>query len=83
MKAEVWKDCCLVAKSCLTLSDPVESSLPASSVLEIYWAGTLEWVAISFSHGRRNLVSRRDLPMSPALAGGFFTTESVGKPWKV
>ena len=43
--------CCLVAKSCQTLCDPVDCSLPGSSVHEIPQIRTLEWVAISFSTG--------------------------------
>ena len=39
-----------VAQSCLTLSDPVDCSLPGSAVHGILQARTLEWVAISFSN---------------------------------
>ena len=38
-----------VAQSCLTLSDPMDCSLPGSSVHGIFQARTLEWVAIAFS----------------------------------
>ena len=38
-----------VAQSCPTLSDPMDSSLPGSSVLGIFQAGVLEWGAIAFS----------------------------------
>ena len=38
-----------VAQSCPTLCDPVDCSLPDSSVHEILQARILEWVAISFS----------------------------------
>ena len=38
-----------VAKSCLTLSDPMDYSLPSSSVHGIFQAGVLEWGAIAFS----------------------------------
>ena len=68
------------AKSHLTLGDPVDSSQPGSSVHGISQARILEWVAISFSRGSSK---PRDLthvswvfPVSPALAGGFFITES-------
>ena len=37
-------------QSCPTLCDPVDGSLPGSSVLGILQARTLEWVAISFSN---------------------------------
>jgi len=40
-----------VAQSCLTLCDPVDCSLPGSSIHGILQARILEWVAISFSRG--------------------------------
>ena len=43
--------CCLVAKSCLTLWDPIDCSPPGSSVHGISQARILEWVAISFFRG--------------------------------
>ena len=39
IKKKLWF-CCLVAKSCLTLCNPVEPSLPGSSVRGIFWAST-------------------------------------------
>ena len=38
-----------VAKSCPTLSDPMDCSLPGSSVHGIFQARVLEWDAIAFS----------------------------------
>ena len=38
-----------VTQSCPTLCNPVDCSLPGSSVHGIFQAGILEWVAISFS----------------------------------
>ena len=38
-----------VAQSCLTLSDPMDCSLPGSSLHGIFQARVLEWVAIAFS----------------------------------
>ena len=38
-----------VAQSCLTLFNPIDCSLPRSSVHGIFQATVLEWVAISFS----------------------------------
>ena len=38
-----------VAQSCLTLGDPMDCSLPDSSVHGIFQAIVLEWIAISFS----------------------------------
>ena len=40
-----------VAQLCLTLGDPLDCSLPGSSVHGILQARILEWVAISFSRG--------------------------------
>ena len=40
-----------VAQSCPTLCDPVDCSLPGSSVQWIFQAIVLEWIAISFSRG--------------------------------
>ena len=38
-----------VAQSCPTLSDPMDCSLPGSSVHGIFQATVLEWGAIAFS----------------------------------
>ena len=38
-----------VAQSCLTLRDPMDCSLPGSSVHGIFRARVLEWVAVAFS----------------------------------
>ena len=38
-----------VAQLCPTLSDPMDRSLPGSSVHGIFQARVLEWVAIAFS----------------------------------
>ena len=40
-----------VAQSCPTLCDPMDCSLPGSSIHRIFQAKVLEWVAISFSRG--------------------------------
>ena len=66
------------AQSCPTLCNPVEYSLPGSSVLGIFQARILEWVSISSSR-----VSPGIDPTSlssPALAGGFFITSAT---WEV
>ena len=41
-----------VAQSCPTLSDPMDCSLPGSSVHRIFQARVLEWGAIAFSKAR-------------------------------
>ena len=40
-----------VAQSCPALYDPMDCSLPDSSVHGIFQARVLEWIAISFSKG--------------------------------
>ena len=40
-----------VSQLCLTLCDPMDCSIPGSSVHGIFLAKVLEWVAISFSRG--------------------------------
>ena len=63
---------------CLTLCDPIDCRLAGSSVHGILWARILESVAISFSRG--GLPDPGIEPeslMSPALAGGCFTTSAT------
>ena len=43
-----------VAQSCPTLSDPMDCSLPGSSIHGIFQARVLEWGAIAFSGMRLN-----------------------------
>ena len=38
-----------IAQSCLTLSDPMDCSLPGSSIHGIFQVRVLEWGAITFS----------------------------------
>ena len=65
--------CVLSLQSCPTLCDPMDCSLPGSSVHGILQARILEWAAISFSRGSSPTKDRA----SPALAGGFFTTSAT------
>ena len=72
--------CCLVAKPCL-FCDPMDSSLPGSSVHRIFQARILEWVAISFSTGSswpRNWTC--SCCRISCSVGKFFTAEPLGKP---
>ena len=39
-----------VAQSCLTLNNPMDCSLPGSSIHGSFQARVLEWVAIGFSN---------------------------------
>ena len=44
----------LPLQSCLTVSDPMDCSLPGSSVNRIFQARVLEWVTSAFSMPARN-----------------------------
>ena len=59
-----------IAQSCLTLCDPMDCSLPGSSVHGIFQAMVLEWVAISFSRGSSR---PRDRTQVFRIAGRRFT----------
>ena len=60
-----------VAQLCPTLRDPMDCSLPGSSVHGIFQARVLEWVAIAFSKGSSQ---PRDRTQIPYIAGRQFTT---------
>ena len=63
----------LVVRLCPTLCDPMDYSLPGSSVHGISQERIPEWVAMFCSRGS----PRQGVELvSPALAGGFSTTES-------
>ena len=59
-----------VSQSCPTLCDPVDCSLPGSSVHGIFQARVLEWIAISFSRGSSQ---PRDRTQVSCIAGRRFT----------
>ena len=46
-----------VAESCLTLSDPMDCSLPGSSIHGIFQARVLEQGAIAFSDSTKQILS--------------------------
>ena len=58
------------AQSCPTLCNPMDFSLPGSSVHGILQARILEWVAIAFSGGSSQ---PRDWTPVSLIAGGFLT----------
>ena len=49
-----------VAPSCPTLSDPMDCSLPGSSIHEIFQARVLEWGAIAFSDSQMTAGAKCD-----------------------
>ena len=67
----------LVAQLCPTLCDPIDCSLPGSSLHGILHARILEWVSMPFSRGS---LQPRDQPRSPALQADSLSSEPPGKP---
>ena len=63
----LWSE---VAQSCLTLCDPMDCSLPGSSIHSIFQTRVLEWVAISFSRGSSQ---PRDRTQVSCITGRCFT----------
>ena len=68
---------CSAAQSCLTLWDPMDCSLPGSSIHGIFQARVQEWVAISFFRGSSR---PRDRTRSPALQADALPSEPPAKP---
>ena len=71
-----------VAQSCPTLCDPMDGSLPGSSLHGIFQARILEWVAISFS---RRFSPPRDRTRVSRIVDRCFTvwaTREVSTVWK-
>ena len=66
-----------VVQSCPTLCNPMDCSLPGSSVSGILQARILEWVAMSSSKGSS---WPRIQAYVSCITGGFFITKSPGKP---
>ena len=62
---------CLFAQLCLTLCDPMDSSLQALLSMRILQAGILEWVAMPSSRGTSRPRNQTDVSF---IAGGFITS---------
>ena len=64
-KGSPWKVCTTTTtksfQSCSTLCDPIDGSPPGSPVPGILQAGTLEWIAISFSNAWKWKVKGKSL----------------------
>ena len=65
---------------CLTLCNPMDLSLPGSSVHGISQAIILEWVAMPSSRGSAWSRYQTCVSWVSYIADGFFTTEPLGKP---
>jgi len=69
--------CAQLLQSCPVLSDPMDCSLPSSSVHGILQERILEWVAMPSSRGSSQ---PRNQTRISCIAGRFFTSEPPGKP---
>ena len=71
-----------VARLCPTLCNPMNYSLPGSSVYGLFQARILEWVAVSSSRGifPTQVLNLHLLKVS-CIAGGIFTAEPLGSPY--
>ena len=83
IEMKMWKQLnahqCIHAKPlqlCLSLRDPMDCSLPGSSVHGILQARTQEWVAMPSFRGSSQL---GDQTCVSCTVGGFFTAEPQGK----
>ena len=63
----------IVAQLCLTLWDPMDCSLPGSSVLGLLQARILEWLAIPFSRGSSQPRDRSSVSCTSCVTGRFFS----------
>ena len=72
-----------VAKSCLTLSDPMDSSPPGSSIHGIFQARVLEWCAIAFSRTMATLKSCSWADCTQQSAQDVSVKLSFAQGWQV
>ena len=70
-----------VAQSCLTLSDPMDCSLPGSSVRGISQARVLEWVAIAFSELGTFAAVAKSRQSCPTLCDPIDSSPPGSRPW--
>jgi len=72
-----------VAQSCPTLCDPMDCSLPGSSVHGIFQARVLEWVAISFSRESSRPKDRTRVSLIAGLRFTIWATREVTWMWEL
>ena len=66
-----------VTQSCPTLCDPIDCSLPGSTVHGVLQARTLELVAVLSSRGSSRPRDWTHISMFPTLTGRFFTPSAT------
>ena len=69
--------CAKLLQSCLTLWDPMDCSLPGSSVHGVLQARILDWVAFPLPEDPPDPGIEPTSLMSPAFTGRFFTTSAT------
>ena len=67
---------CSFAQSCTTLCNPLDCSLPRSSIHGIFWARILDWVAIFYSRGIFPGIESK----SPAWQADSLSLSHLGSP---
>ena len=73
LETQTLSEQCMCAQLCPNLCDPMDGSLPGSSVHGDFQAIILEWVAISFSRGSFQPRDGTHTSCISCTAGGFFT----------
>ena len=79
MRRKMLNELCSVTQARPTLWDPMDHSLPGTSVHGIFQARILKWVAISFSWGSSWPRNQTCISCISCIAGRFFTPEPPGK----
>ena len=74
--------CAKLLQLCLTLCNPMDYSLPGSSIHRILQARILEWVDMTSSRVSSEPRDQTCISISPALAGQFFTTAATWEAQK-
>ncbi|KAI4549112.1 hypothetical protein MG293_001442 [Ovis ammon polii] len=67
-----------VAQTCPTLCDPMDCSLPGSSIHGIFLARVLEWGAIAFSIRKHRLILKGQAPASCLLRNEMDALVTIG-----
>ena len=72
-----FSKCAKSLESCLTVCDPMDCSLPGSSVHGVLQARILDWVAFPLPEDPPDPGIEPTSLMSPAFTGRFFTTSAT------
>ena len=75
--ASLYLHACCMCVSCSLFASPWTAARQAPLSMGIPQGGILEWVAMPSSRGSPDPGIAPEFPMSPALAGGFYTTSTT------